>query len=96
MTTPQPEQLAADLHSFYVEQSDLSDKFIELEITKTQYFNAHRPEHKSDSATERAFYTTTTGLEYIRADLRLKDLSRRISALKTLLRNAENVAHGTY
>lgn len=92
----EPKDLANDLHAFYVEQSDLSDKFTELEVQKTMYFNAHRPEHKSDSATERAFYSIPMGLDYIRTDLRMKDLSRRISALKTLLRNAENVAHGNY
>ena len=94
--TPQPEQLANDLHSFYVEQSDLSDRFTALEIEKIIFCNANAEKYKSDTKAERAFYATEHGMEYVKTKLRLKDLTRRISALKSLLRDKEMVARGGY
>lgn len=60
------------------------------------YFNAHRSDHKSDTACQRAFDVTDDGVMMVTLKLKLRAIEKQLSATATMLRLLENESHNLY
>ena len=78
------------------EYSRYSGEFAQHVKLQADYFNTFRDQHKSDTATQRAFDGTEAGVRMVILKLKLKALEKEMSAIKTFLRLAENEAKNLY
>jgi len=63
---------------------------------RAEYFTQNRANHKSDTATDRAYDITEDGIREAIVNLKLKALSKQISAIKTHLEVLANESRGLY
>lgn len=91
-----PQALAEEKYKLAVEYSRLSEIYAEHIKLRADHFNANRSKFKSDNATTRAFEATEDGvnMEIIKAKLKSKE--KRISAISSLLKIAENESHNNF
>jgi len=85
-----PSELAQhclELSELYAKAGELS---VKLQRSYALFYETHRSEVKSDSALERKFELTEDGLALMEIRMKMKTLQSKISAIKTLLRVAEN------
>lgn len=91
-----PEEAAQKLITLSEEQSRLSDEFADLEEKKLTHFSETRKNFKSDTACDREWEATTDGIRAMRLRLKMKDVGKELSVLKTFLRHEENKARNLY
>jgi hypothetical protein len=91
-----PHKMAEDLILLSEQYSRYSGEFAEHIKLQADFFNTFRTDHKSDTATQRAFDATPAGVKLVILKLKLKALEKQMSATRTFLRLAENEAHGIY
>ncbi len=93
-----PQQAAERMMSLSEEQSRLSDEYADLEEKRLRHFKEHRSDaiYKSDKACERAWEGTEDGIRNMRIEIRLKNLGKELSVIKTFLRHEENKARNLY
>lgn len=63
---------------------------------RAEYFTQNRKNYKSDTATDRAYEITEDGQREAIVNLKLKALSKQISAIKEHLTTLANEARGLY
>lgn len=78
------------------EYSRYAGQLAKLLKVQADYFNNHRHEHKSDTATQRAFEATEDGVTFAVLKLKLKSIEKTMSAYNTHLRLLENEAKNLY
>jgi len=91
-----PHEMAEKLITLSEEYSRYSGEYAQHIKLQADYFNTFRENHKSDTATQRAFDATEAGVKLVILKLKLKALEKQMSSLRTFLRLAENEAHGIY
>jgi hypothetical protein len=91
-----PHQLAEERMGMAEEYSRYSGVFADLIKKQAEYFNEHRKDHKSDTATQRAFEMTEDGVKMTVVKLKLKAMEKQLSASNTMLRLLENEAKNLY
>lgn len=91
-----PRQLAEKRLLLSEEFSKYSGILASLLKKQAEYYNAHRPDFKSDTAVQRAFDVTEDGVTLNVVKLKLKSLQMEMSAIKTMLDTLTEEAKGTY
>ena len=91
-----PHQLAEARITLAEEYSRYSGQFAEMVKAQAQFFKDHRVEHKSDTATQRAFELTEDGVKMTIIKMKLKSIEKTMSAYNTFLRLKENEAKNLY
>ena len=91
-----PQQLTETLMRQSAEFGHLSDELADILDTKAVKWVELRKEHKSDTATERAWQATPEGMRETRVKLSLKKLEKQMSAIKTHLKTLSDEAHNMY
>jgi len=87
-----PHVCADDLSILAGEYSWMCGQLEDILVTKPSYWNSKRAEVKSDTACEKAWEMTEAGINETGLRLRLKGVEKMMSALKSLLRLAEQEA----
>ena len=88
--------MADELITLAEEYSRYSGEFAQHIKLQADFFNTFRENHKSDTATQRAFDATDAGVKLVILKLKLKALEKQMSANRTFLRLAENEAKNLY
>jgi len=96
MTDRNPHQLAEARIGLAEEYSRYSGDYASLIKSQAQFFKDHRADHKSDTATQRAFELTEEGVRMSVIKLKLKSIEKTLSAYNTYLRLLENQAKNLY
>lgn len=91
-----PHELAEERMGMAEEYSRYSGMFAELIKKRAEHFKEERPNHKSDTACERAWERTPDGVQMTIIKLKLKAIERQMSASNTMLRLLENEAKSLY
>ena len=91
-----PRELSEKRLKLSEEYSRYSGEYANHIKKQADYFNEHRPEHKSDNATQKAFDATPDGVRMAILKLKLKALEKEMSAINTHLRLLENEAKNLY
>lgn len=91
-----PHQLAEARISLAEEYSRYSGMFADMIKAQAQFFKDNRAEHKSDTATQRAFDLTGEGVQMAVLKMKLKSIEKTMSAYNTYLRLKENEAKNLY
>ncbi len=94
--TKTPHQLAEERMGMAEEYSRYSGEYAKLIKKQADYFNTNRENHKSDTATQRAFDATDDGVTMAVVKLKLKSIEKQLSASNTMLRLMENEAKSLY
>ena len=84
-----PHDLADYKVSLAAEYSHLSGQLEDIWTRKPSIWNTMRPNHKSDTATERAYSATSDGMTEIVLKSRLKRIEKMTSAISSMLRVLE-------
>lgn len=91
-----PHQLSDERLFLSEEYSRYSGEYVKCMKKRADFFNANRKEHKSDTACQRAWESTDDGVLMEGLKMKLKAIEKRMSALNTALRLAENEAKNLY
>lgn len=91
-----PHQLAEERMGMAEEYSRYSGLFAEMIKLRALHFQEERPNHKSDTACERAWERTPDGIHMMTLKMKLKALEKQMSASNTMLRLMENEAKSLY
>jgi hypothetical protein len=91
-----PHQLAEARIGLSEEYSRYSGRYAEMVRARAQFFKDHRADHKSDTATQRAFELTDDGVVMEVLKMKLKSIEKTMSAYNTYLRLKENEAKNLY
>jgi len=91
-----PQEAAEKMMGLSEEQSRASDEYADLEEKKLRHFSEKRTEYKSDKACDTAWQATEDGIKHMRLGIKLKELTRKLSAIKAFLRHSENIARNIY
>lgn len=91
-----PHELANDLMLLAEQFSRYSGEYAEHIKIQADFCNAHREAYKSDTATQRAFDSTDSGVKMAVLKMKLKALEKKMSAIRTFLRHAEVEAKNLY
>jgi len=95
-STLQPHALAVEKYELSVEYARLSELQATYIKKRAEHFNANRGNFKSDKATERAFEASEDGVAMEVNKVKLRTKEKRISAINSLLRLAENEAKNNF
>jgi hypothetical protein len=87
-----PSQLCQEVLSLTDIASKAGEARIGLIRNHALFYQSFREEHKSDAGLERAWELTKDGLDLIEINQKIKNIDRKISAIKVFLRNKENEA----
>ncbi len=91
-----PHQLAEARITLAEEYSKYSGQYADMVRSLAQYFKDNRHNHKSDTATQRAFELTEDGVRMTILKMKLKSIEKTMSAYNTYLRLKENEAKNLY
>lgn len=91
-----PHQIAEERVGMAEEYSRYSGMFADLIKKRADHFKTERPNHKSDTAVERAWEQTPDGVQMTILKLKLKALEKQMSASNTMLRLLENESKNLY
>ena len=91
-----PHQLAEARIVLAEEYSRYSGRFAEMVKAQAVFFKENRKDHKSDTATQRAFELTEDGVTMTILKMKLKSIEKTMSAYNTYLRLKENEAKNLY
>lgn len=91
-----PHQVADDLAILSGEYSWICAQLEAILSKKPATWNVIRPKHKSDTSAEREWQASEDGINESGLRLRMKGIEKMLSALKSLLRMAENEAHNNF
>ena len=91
-----PHQLAEERVGMAEEYSRYSGMFADYNKKRAIHFREERKNHKSDTATERAWEMTPDGVNMMAVKMKLKALEKQLSASNTMLRLLENEAKNLY
>ena len=91
-----PHELSDSQMELAEQYSRYSGELAKLIKTQAEYFNSNRDFHKSDTAVQRAFDVTDSGVTMTIVKMKLKALEKEMSAIKTHLRLLENEAKNLY
>lgn len=91
-----PHEISEERIRLSEEYSRYSGQFAKLIKLRADYFNANRSNHKSDTATNRAFESTEDGVLMEVIKQKLKAIEKQMSAYNTHLRLLENEAKNLY
>ena len=93
-------QTPGQLAEYRLVLSDTYSKAGELKVKllrkRAEYYQENRPSHKSDASVERAWETTTEGLDLIELGMKLKSIEVKMSAIKSLLDTRNFEARNSY
>ena len=95
-STLTPHALADEKYKLAVEYARLSELYANHIKLRADHFNATRANFRSDRACERAFESTEDGVMMETIKVKLKSKEKRISAISSLLKVAENESHNNY
>ncbi len=87
-----PHQAAEDLSRLSGEYAYVMAQLESILQTKPAIWNELRKDFKSDTACERAWQSTSKGMEEMALKFREKSIGKMMSALKTIIRLNENEA----
>lgn len=91
-----PHQIAEERVGMAEEYSRYSGMFADLIKKRADHFKTERPNHKSDTAVERAWEQIPDGVQMTILKLKLKALEKQMSASNTMLRLLENESKNLY
>lgn len=91
-----PHALAEERVKMAEEYSRYSGMYADYNKKRAVHFRAERPNHKSDTATERAWEITPDGVNMMAIKMKLKALEKQMSASNTMLRLMENESKNLY
>jgi len=91
-----PHQLAEERIGMAEEYSRYSGLYADLTKKRAEHYKLHRPTVKSDTACERDWEMTDSGVQMTIIKLKLKALEKQMSASNTMLRLLENEAKSIY
>lgn len=91
-----PRQLSNELMKLSDQFSKLSEAFAGYLKVQADYFVTNRPNHKSDTSTQRAFETTEAGVNMSVLRVKIKSNEKKMSAIKTRLRLLETEGRNIY
>ena len=91
-----PDQAAEKRMKLSEEYSRLSDEMAGLEQQEALYVHAHKDEHKTDKATQRAWDASAEGQRLIYLKRHCKGLEKEISGLNSFISVANHKAMGHY
>lgn len=91
-----PHQIAEERLGMAEEYSRYSGLFADLIKKRAEHYKVERSNHKSDTATERAWERTKDGVQMTIIKLKLKAMDKQMSASNTMLRLMENEAKALY
>lgn len=76
--------------------SKYSGVLADLIKAQAEYFNSHRGDFKSDTATDRAFEVTPDGVKLTVVKIKLKSLEKQMASIKTMIDVLTEEAKGLY
>lgn len=82
-----------ELSDMYAKAGELS---VKLQRNYALFYESFRAEVKSDSALDRKWELTEDGLTLMELKMKMRTIKEKISAIKTLLRVAENESRNQY
>ena len=91
-----PHEISEERINLAEQYSRYSGEYAQLVRVQAVFFNHHRVDFKSDTATQRAFDATEDGIKMTVLKLKLKSIERTMSAYNTHLRLLENEAKSLY
>lgn len=91
-----PHILAENRMQLSAEFSKYSGELAILIKEQADYFNLHRPEHKSDTSLKRSWEATDRGVRMTITKLKLAALKVEMSSIKTMIDVATEEARGLY
>ena len=91
-----PHQIAEERIGMAEEYSRYSGFYADLVKERAEHYKLNRENHKSDTATERAWERTEEGVQMTIIKLKLRVIERKLSSSNTMLRMLENEAKGLY
>lgn len=94
--TKTPHELAEENMVLSEEYSRYSGMLADYIKKEAEFWEEHKLEYKSDTATQRAFDRTEDGTRMSVIRLKLKSIMRTMSANKTMIEVATNEARGLY
>lgn len=91
-----PHVLAEKLLTLSHEYSLYSGELAKLTKVEAEHYNSTRPHVKSDTAVERQFQASDEGIKMQTVQLKLKSISKEMSAIKSYIEVLTNEARGLY
>ena len=91
-----PRELSEQLMQLSADYSKYAGLYADHLTKQANFFNANRPNYKSDNATQKAFDSSQEGVTMNVLKLKLKAIEKEMSAIKTHLRLLENEAKNIY
>lgn len=91
-----PGQLSEELIKLADRYSKAGEIKIKLIRTHALYYQAFRADYKSDAGCERAWELTNDGLNLLEISQKLKNIEKKMSAIKSLLRTREAETNNQY
>jgi hypothetical protein len=91
-----PHALAEKLLLLSEEFSRYSGELAKLTKVEGEYYEQQRPHHKSDTAVQRQFQASSEGVKMTTVELKLKSISKEMSAIKSYIEVLTNEAKGIY
>lgn len=96
LTTMTPGELSDELIKMAQDYSKAGELRIGLIRNHALFYTTFREDHKSDASLERAWEMTDDGLNLLEINQKLKNIEKKMSAIKSLLRTREGEAQGHY
>jgi len=95
-TDIQPGRLAELLVQLSAKYAEASNKLEEILLAKPTIWNDMRPQFKSDTACEKFWESTESGLQELKWKMTLKKIEKMMSACKAMITVRTNEAHNMY
>ncbi len=96
LTEMTPHDLADELVKMAQSYSKAGELKIGLIRNHALYYQSFREDHKSDASLERAWELTDDGLNLLEIGQKLKNIEKKMSAIKSLLRVREGEAQNHF
>lgn len=96
LTEMTPHELSDELIRMAQDYSKAGEIRIRLIRNHALFYQSFRDDHKSDASLERAWELTDDGLNLLEISQKLKNIEKKMSAIKSLLRTREGEARNHY
>lgn len=91
-----PHILAEEQYELSEQYSKYSGELAQLIKEEAEFYNLNRDKHKSDTAVKKAWTVTEKGVHQTIVELKLKSLSKSMTAIRSLLATLTEEAKGLY